>query len=536
MSAQFRGVFQGASFVLHHTLENVLTELGTSALVWNEGGTLFVHARAAVDVATLPQAAELCHKYLKLKNGEIAVTNDPYSGGTVLSDFTLVMGVRLEGTGSEADVLLAKRISLAPSLSPGLKKPSKLDDEGVRVPPTPLAGAGVLNRDLLQAIATHPRAPRGLFDRVVHAVDDLKTAAARLQAIARDPGTILRKSNLKTYLEDSTRAFEMLMTRLPLGTVTVTSQFPSGEALKLQLKITEEHLSFDFGGSESSATLALTELATFGACFAATASIFDDHVPLNSGTFQFFQVSAPAKTILSAAPPTGTYRGMTEGAAAVCALARQAIAKLTPQGKPMPVSGQAPSAQLLFEDGRSLSLSVPAGAAATATGPGASAVNAWDERRPFVEKLDELERDFPLLLVSIGARAGSGGNGKHRGGDGSVFGVEVLSPCELRWIEPALGHRFEGKDGGRSGQPSAIEIVRASPGKTESVSAREGASGLAAGDRVFVMSAGGGGFGEAHEPDDDKSGADERDDKSASKSGNKSTRKSAKNSSASSAD
>lgn len=498
MSTPSRGGFRGTSAVLHRTFETLFSALKPCALIWNEGGsTLFVSNQiAAIDLATLPQAAELCHRYLKLKNGEFAITNDPLAGGTVLSAFTLVMGVQMDGAAKDCDLLLARRISFAPRLNTGSLKPIRLDDEGVRVPPTPLSNKGEINRDLLQAIASHPNAPRGLFERVLEATREMQTAAKNLQTVAADPGTILKKSNLTTYLEDSRLAFEMLLTRLPLGAITVTSLLSRGETLKLQLKITEDRLLFDFGGTENSERIALTELAAFGACFAATVSILDDSLPFNSGTYQFFQVTAPTKTMLAATVNTGTYRGMHEGSAAVCELVRSAITLLSPKFSRVAQAATVGALQVKFADGRVLALQLPAGSPATSSANGISGANAWNVSSEMPSQIEDLEREFPVLFTSAGQRAGSGGLGKFIGGEGIVLGLEALEIGQLEWVEPSLGRRVEGASGGGSGQVSSLEIVRLADGSRETLTAAEGTAQLNPGDKVYFLSTGGSGFGE----------------------------------------
>lgn len=509
MNENIQPIFQGTSSVLHRTLEDLFNDLGNSSLVWSGNGTLFVSTRSAVNIATLPQASELCQKYLKLKHREVAITNDPYSGGTTLSDFTLVFGFRTDSGVGEAEFLLAKRISFCPDflvheISEGKSvKAALLDDEGVRVPPTPLGNVDTLNKDLLQAIAAHPKAPKNLFELALNAIYELKITATKISYMAQDSRSLFRKDSLTRYLEDSTRAFEILMGRLPLGTVVVTSRLQGGEGLKLKLVITEDHLVFDFGGSESSKLYALTELATFGACFAATVSLFDQQLPFNSGTFQFLQVIAPTKTMLSASAPNGTYRGMSEGASAVCDLARLAILRLIPNGKLNSEIRSHSNAQVKFQDGRILNLIVPGGSSATSLKPGNCALMIWQDQSSFSESMDQLEFSFPILLLSVGERANSGGKGKAKGGNGAVFGFQTLCGAELRWIEPSLGKRIEGSGSGKAGQQATIEIVRgasgASPGAREEIVSTEGRIELYKDDQVFLMSAGGGGFGETAE-------------------------------------
>jgi N-methylhydantoinase B len=427
---------------------------------------------------------------LNLGDGDIAIANDPYSGGTTLSDFTLVLGIKTES--ATTDVLLARRISCSPRLADS----GKLDDEGVRVPPTPLASRGEVNRDLLQAIASAPLAPSHLAEMVLTAIDEMKEIATRIRHLAQDPESVLRKSVFKTYLADCSRSFEAAMGRLPLGTTQALYQFPTGETLKLQLRLNEDHLQFDFGGTESSKTIAITDLAALGACTAAVWAVFGEDIPLNTGSLHHLQVSAPSRTMLAAAPPVGTNRGMTEGAAAISRLAYEAIAQLTPALKSAKGAATTSCFQIKFEDGRSLSFTAPPGSGASSSHEGVNAFTPWANCTDFVSHPEQIEAEWPVRFVSAGVRVGSGGKGKRNGGDGVSIGFTALKAGELTWMASSLGVRHDGENSGRAGQPAELEILRVKSGAREELKTLSGRARVEAGDQVFFLSPGGGGSGE----------------------------------------
>ncbi len=476
-----------------------MRNLDSAALVQPDGTILFVQPKTAADVATLPQATILCHRYLTLQNRDVAVTNDPYSGGTLASDFTLVMGLGFHPKERNIDLLIAARISL----NPRLPAAEKLDGEGVRVPPMPLAQAGVLNRELLTAIAAHPLAPQDLFARVEAAIEQLSQTADLLTRISREPGSILRALNFQNYLKDSGRAFETLMAKLPLGSVNVSTTLSSGEMLKLHLKISEERLLFDFAGSDNSTAFALTELATFGACWAAIISTLGESVPINSATFEHLQVSAPSRTFLSASAPRATLRGMTEGIASVGRVVQDALCTLQSKLQSKQQSGfrtgSSPSGvgifQLVFSDTLMFSLQVPGGSGAAVNASGSDVAGTWSRQERFLPDPEAIERAFPIHWLEIAKRPDSGGAGRNSGGHGAILALELRQDCELRWLDGSLGRKSSGVDGGRPGIPGAIEIIRA--GKTDRDEHREpeGKTALRAGDRVYILSGGGGGFG-----------------------------------------
>jgi N-methylhydantoinase B len=106
--------------------------------------------------------------------------------------------------------------------------------------------------------------------------------------------------------------------------------------------------------------------------------------------------------------------------------------------------------------------------------------------------VEALEHAYPFRIVRYGIRRGSGGAGRHRGGDGLRRDLQILGParvallCERRTVGPA------GARGGEDGAPGENVLIRGGveeplPGKvTFSVSA---------GDIVSIRSPGGGGWG-----------------------------------------
>ena len=486
------------SETLHRILEDLLTPLGCSALVMNGGQALHVRPGQPVDLATLPHAAALCAQYLHLKDGDGAILNDPLSSGTTLGDFTLVMGIDLEGAG--ADLLLARRVSFPQRLS----AQDKLDEQGVRVPPTPLAHKGQLNVDLLRAISAHPFAPPGLTELIEAAWLEMGRVAKELVQLARDPGSEFKRLHFQRYLSDSSSAFQNLMTRLPLGHAIASMQLPTGEAIKLQMDVSETNLHFDFAGSDNSENLALTELETFGACVAATMNLIGQSVPMNAGTFEHFRVSAPSKTMVATRGLAGLFSGVTTGTASVAALVQNALAQLNPALKQVGQAAIDAHFELRFANSSYRGRVAP-GAAANKDEAGLDAFALWSAPlaaqplSPVHHSLEKIERAVPVTMEQVGVASGTGGKGRLRGGAGRLLHLKVKEPAELIWNFGRSNLAHEGLEGGKAGSAAKIEITRAGQTEAESHKGAMGQTQLRAGDQVCFYGAGGGGFGNAKE-------------------------------------
>ncbi len=102
--------------------------------------------------------------------------------------------------------------------------------------------------------------------------------------------------------------------------------------------------------------------------------------------------------------------------------------------------------------------------------------------------VEALELEFPLRVVRHAIRRGSGGAGRHRGGDGLVRELEAQAPMSYALITERRRHAPPGADGGEDGACGRNLL------NGEALPAK--ASGeLAAGDRLAIETPGGGGHG-----------------------------------------
>jgi N-methylhydantoinase B len=102
--------------------------------------------------------------------------------------------------------------------------------------------------------------------------------------------------------------------------------------------------------------------------------------------------------------------------------------------------------------------------------------------------IEALELQYPLQVDRYGLRVGSGGDGRHRGGDGVVRELRVLEDCRLSVISERRANAPQGERGGAPGSPGRNSLNgQPLPAKAT--------IDLAAGDVVTIETPGGGGFG-----------------------------------------
>jgi 5-oxoprolinase (ATP-hydrolysing) len=104
-----------------------------------------------------------------------------------------------------------------------------------------------------------------------------------------------------------------------------------------------------------------------------------------------------------------------------------------------------------------------------------------------------LERRFPVRLEAFEIRAGSGGAGRHAGGDGVRRRLRFLAPMEAALLSTRRIHAPQGISGGQPGLVGTQRLIRADG----TVKELPGCFQLTvqAGDAIEIESPGGGGFG-----------------------------------------
>jgi 5-oxoprolinase (ATP-hydrolysing) len=105
-----------------------------------------------------------------------------------------------------------------------------------------------------------------------------------------------------------------------------------------------------------------------------------------------------------------------------------------------------------------------------------------------------LEFRFPVRLDGYAIRAGSGGAGRWRGGDGGVRRVRFLEPMTASILSNGRRHGSFGLAGGEPGRPGANRVERAGGGGVVALD-HIGSVEMAAGDVFVIETPGGGGYG-----------------------------------------
>ena len=472
----------------HAQVYGLLKDFEAAALNTADGSTVHVKWRNPADVATLSSVAQTVHKYMKLNDSEIVIVNDPFSGGSQLSDITFVVGIAK--TSGPADLLLTVRLQCA-----GRIGENSVEQEGVRIPPTPLGTLTQLNTPLVQAINLHPLAPKNLAQNIDELIPRLKKVRSQIQELLAQRDNQFSKSSLQQYFDLCSTATHRRMGQLPLGDHTITRKLSSGANLKLKVSVHDQIVEFDFSGSESKGDVHLTDQTSLGACVAATMRATGMNWPINSGVLSAFAVRTPAKTCVNASYPSPVRKGVSEGVFVIADMVFEHLVRNSNYKSAKP-AGPSLAIELTFNDGKHLFDYLPNGRAGSEAAEGKSAMNAWNHDEYQLQSAEKLEREYPLRVVDWGLRFNSAGAGKNKGGLGLKKSVELLADAELRW-DFSSHVKAEGLSDGEHG--TEAEVVVTPPGGKPKTLPKNGSEKLKAGTIVRWCSAGGGGYGKPKE-------------------------------------
>jgi N-methylhydantoinase B len=471
---------------VYRLMKEFLRPFDASALVTEDGDVLLIKYENLADIGTLGVTANTVIKYFPLNEGDVVLLNDPYAGGTLLSSLSLITPLHSAGT----TIYWVVRTQFRPNLVIS----TKLEEEGLRIPPTPLVQNREFNQPILDAIVSHPQCPEGLEARLKTVVPEIFRRVDHFRLLMKKHGDLFSKANLKGFLKSSNEIIHDIASEHSTGEVKIETALDSGEMIRLKAEMTHQNLNLDFSGTSASKRVCLTDAATMGACMGALTAFFKSNIPLNEGTFSFLNVVTPLGSMLNSRYPSPTFKGMTEGTSMVAATVLRALSEISTAHKASWSASSPSLVSLDFGKGLKFFDSLPGGVGATADGDGADALHYWSRNR-LRNSVEEIESRFPMMIRQISIRTGSGGKGQFRGGHGMVKEFEMLAACDLSWMVEQRKSAPQGMKGAQSGQLAEVHILRGD--KKIPLDLAEGTFSLIKGDRVIIATAGGGGFGKS---------------------------------------
>jgi N-methylhydantoinase B/oxoprolinase/acetone carboxylase alpha subunit len=477
---------------------NIKERADCSSALFTRAGELLVQAEhIPVHLGSMPAAVEATIRAAgRPRPGDEFVMNDPFAGGTHLNDITLVSPCFV---ASQLVGWVANRAhhSDLGGMAPGSMPPdaTEIHQEGLRVPPVRLddsvAALVVASSRVPDERAGDLDAQRGAnrlgVVRMREVVESLESHALLDEIV--DYGERRMRSALATLPHGVWHFDDVLDSAGPRD----EQQTPT--RIVLTLTLDGSTASFDFTGTDAqrpgnaNAVAAVTASAVAYALRAAT----DPTVPANGGAMRPVRVLAPAGSVVAAVAPVAVGAGNVEVSQRVADVCLGALAQVVPSG--IGAAGQGTMNNVLLGgDGWVYYETIGGGQGGRPWADGMSAVHtAMTNTRD--TPVEALERALPVRVRRYAIRAGSGGAGAHRGGDGIERELEVLEPATASLVSERRRSAPWGLAGGADGARGENWLL---PGGAD-VGARrlpdKCTVQLAAGDVLRIRTPGGGGWG-----------------------------------------
>jgi N-methylhydantoinase B len=417
--------------------------------------------------------------------GDAWILNDPFAGGTHLPDITVISPVFADGEVAGFAASRAHHADVGAAEPGSMPADSRtLDDEGVVIPPTRLVTGGDLDRSFLDDLTSRMRSPRQREADLRAQLAANRTGSERLVALAKRLGLAELRAGMEETLDYAERRTRARVAALEDGERTAEDVLEAaGEDLHLELSATvrDEEIELDFSGTDEQheGNLNCPLAVTLSACYFAMRVICDPDVPACEGAYRPLTVTAPEGCLLNARPPAAVAAGNVETSSRVADLVLAAFGHALGQGTMNNLT--------LGNDSFTYYETLGGGQGACHDADGPNAVHVAMSNT-LNTPLEALELEFPLRAVEYSLRRGSGGDGRHRGGDGVVREVEALEEMRYSLITERRRHGPPGADGGEPGAPGRNLL------NGEELPPK--ASGtLRPGDRLRIETPGGGGYG-----------------------------------------
>lgn len=460
----------------------------------------------------------------EMRPGDVFMINDPFEGGTHTCDVALIRPL-FNGPELRAFAIAVAHWSevggsVAGSIAPNA---TEIYQEGIRFPGIRICRDDELIQDVVDIIRENVRLPTMCLGDLNAELAAVRIAEVRFQEIEQKYGFETVERTFDYILTTSEQLSREAVAAMPDG-VYRAKDLIDGDGISeeqipvcVEVRIEGERMTFDFTGTSGQRPGPIN--CAYGALHSAVKTVFkslvDPQGASNEGWFRPVEIICPDGTVFTAQKPspTGWYY---EGSAHASELVWKALAEIVPDrfsaGSYMSLCG----AYVYGKDPKSGEIFVhiePAvgGWGATATRDGTGALIATTDGDTYNYSVELFEAKFPLYVRQYSLNTGEGvGAGRYRGGFGAVREFEILADEAFTYA--SFGRTSEPPWGLKGGGTGSCNFMEIESGEDVQRVARIPYHALKQGDRVRVVTGGGGGYGEAFERPPEEVLADLRND------------------------
>ena len=499
----FNNLFMSIAEQMGVTLEktaysvNIKERLDFSCAVFAADGALIANApHMPVHLGSMDRSVEtVIRENPEMHPGDVFMLNAPYNGGTHLPDITVVTPV-FDNAAKDILFYVASRGHHADvgGMAPGSMTPraTSIEQEGVVIDNFKLVDKGTFCEADLQALLTSGEYP---CRNPVQNTGDLKAQIAAnekgVQELAKMVGHFgldvvqAYMGHVQDNAEESVRRFIDA-----LHDCEFTYPMDQGTQISVKIKVDKKNRSakVDFTGTspQQQSNFNAPRPVTRAAVLYVFRCMVADDIPMNAGCLKPIEIILPDDCMLNPVYPAAVVAGNVETSQAVTDTLFGALGAMAACQGTMNNFNFGNQRYQYYE-------TICGGSGAGPDHDGTSAVHTHMTNTRLTDP-EVLEWRYPVVLEDFHVRRGSGGQGKYKGGDGTLRTVRFLEDMEVSFLASHRKVPPFGLDGGAPGECGENHIRR-NDGKTAQV---EGCSqhDCVAGDAVIIKTPSGGGYGE----------------------------------------
>jgi N-methylhydantoinase B len=514
------------------------------AIFDSHGEVIAMGDHMPVHLGSMPMSVRAAIETFELEPGDVVMLNDPFRGGTHLPDITLVAPVHIGGkqrgqdtpatpgedagaarrrlhpqwSGDSPDFYVASRAHHADvgGTYPGsMGLCREIYQEGLRIPPVRIMRSGRIERDVLALLLNNVRTPEEREGDLGAQIAACHIGTERLREICERYGLERARRAARELLDYSEQMMRAFLVSVPKGTYRA-EDFMDGDGINDRPVRIAVAISFtgapgrgrvargpmvgvDFAGSDPQVegSINAVEAITYSACFYVFRCLLMEDAPATAGLMRPIGVIAPSGTVVNARPPAAVAGGNVETSQRIVDVLLRALAQAVPERIPAAASGTMNNLTIGGIDSRTgepfaYYETIAGGMGGRPTKPGTSGVHTH-MTNSLNTPAEALEHSYPLRVRRYLLRRGSGGAGKHSGGDGIVREIEVLTGAEVTLLADRRTRGPWGLSGGSDGLPGITSVIRPD-GSVEPLPGKINVR-LRQGERIRIESPGGGGWG-----------------------------------------
>ncbi len=476
---------------------NIKERLDFSCALFSAEGELIANApHMPVHLGSMSESIKtVIERNPAMQPGDVYVLNDPYHGGTHLPDVTVVTPVYLQDGDTAPSFFVASRGHHADigGITPGSMPPfsQTIHEEGVLFDNFLLVREGVMReaelREQLASGAYPARNPDQTIADLRAQIAANQKGVEELAAMVEQFGRPTVAAYMQHVQDNAEESVRRVITALKDGQYTLALDNGAQISVKVTVDAAARAATIDFTGTSAQLpnNFNAPKAVTMAAVLYVFRTLVDDDIPLNAGCLKPLHIIVPEGCMLNPRPPAAVVAGNVETSTCVTNALYGALGVMA--------AGQCTMNNFTFGNASHQYYETISGGSGAGPGfPGTSVVQTHMTNSRLTDP-EVLEFRFPVRLESYEIRAGSGGAGQFRGGDGGVRRVRFLEAMTASILSNGRKVPAFGMAGGQPGALGKNRVERVD-GSVEILD-HIGSAEMAPGDVFVVETPGGGGYG-----------------------------------------